>query len=399
MGAKKKTGYLVSQYPFPRHAYLAAEIWALRQLGIEVLVAAIRPNVLPLETLSSEDLAAARETFYVLGAGKLGLLLQLAATVCARPRGCFRALRRVLKYGHGQPKQIALGFAYLAEAVVAGRFFTRNGVCLVHSHYTSTVAWMLSSIFPEIEVSMSIHGSAEFLDPHFCLAEKARACQRSIRVISQYGYNQLSAAIAPRDREKIRLSRLGIRTENFTPIEFRPNPDSFRILFVGGTEPPRTVDVILRSLAQLTPPFCFEFHIIGDGANCAQLKRLALDLGLGDRAIFHGWRSQDEIRSFAADIFVLSSDAEGIPVALMEAMCRKICCIASDVGGVSELVGHGESGLLTKAGDVSAMRSALQSVMELPDLRRRLGENARIRALAEYDLARNTTAFAHLFVA
>jgi glycosyltransferase involved in cell wall biosynthesis len=98
-------------------------------------------------------------------------------------------------------------------------------------------------------------------------------------------------------------------------------------------------------------------------------------------------------------MFVLSSDAEGIPVALMEAMCRKICCIASDVGGVSELLRHGDRGLLTKAGDVSAMTAAIESVMEFPDLRRRLGENARLHVLAEYDLARNTAAFAHLFIA
>lgn len=394
--AKRRVGYLVSQYPFPRHAYLTEEIHALREQGVDVSVAAIRPDMRPPATLTSDERAAARETFYVLGDSKLKLLWQQAATVCSHPRGCFRALACALKYGHSQPQRTVRSLFYLAEAAAAGQFFVGNGIRRVHSHYTSTVAWMLSVMFPELEVSMSIHGSGEFVDPYFRLAEKAGACRNLIRVISRRGYDELYAAVEPQDREKIRLCRLGIQPEKFTPIEFRPNPGCFRILFVGGTQPPRTVDLILRALSELREQFCFEFHIIGDGANCVELKSLAVELHLRDRVIFHGWKSQHDIRDFAADIFVLSSNAEGIPVALMEAMCRKVCCIASDVGGVSELIRHGESGLLAKPGGVAAMTAALRSAMEDSDLRRKLGENARAWVLEEYDLAKNTAAFADL---
>jgi colanic acid/amylovoran biosynthesis glycosyltransferase len=394
--AKRRVGYLISQYPYPRHAYLTEEIRALRQQGLEVTLAAIRPDMRPAETLTSDERAAARETFYIFGLSKLKCLWGQATTVCARPRGYIRGIACALKYGRGQPQRTLRSLFYLAEAAVTGQFFVSNGICRVHSHYTSTVAWMLSVMFPEIEVSMSIHGSAEFADPYFCLAEKARACRNLIRVISQRGYDQLAAAAAPQDRNKIRLSRLGIQPEKFIPIEFRPSPDRFRLLFAGGTEPPRSVDIILRALSELREEFCFEFHIIGDGANCMELKSLAAELRLQDRVIFHGWKSQDAIRVFAADIVVLSSDAEGIPVALMEAMCRKICCIASDVGGVSELIGHGENGFLTKAGDVAAMTAAIRRAIENPDLRQRLGVNARARVLEEYDLGKNVAAFADL---
>jgi colanic acid/amylovoran biosynthesis glycosyltransferase len=393
--AKKRIGYLVSQYPFPRHAYIAAEIQALREQGVDVVIAAVRPNTLPQAEMTSDDIAATRETFYVLSGRKLELLRQVVVA-CTRPRGWLRALGTVLKYGRGKPKRTVLGLFYLAEAVTAGQFFIRNGIRHVHSQYTSTVAWMLSLIFPEMEVSMSIHGSAEFVDPYFRLAEKASACKRLLRVISQRGYDELCAVVAPGDRDKIRLSRLGIRPENFAPIEFRPSPNCINILFVGGTDPPRTVDVILRALSDLREQFCFEFHIIGDGANRTKLQTLAGELGLQDRAIFHGWKSQTAVRAFAADILVLSSDAEGIPVALMEAMCRKTCCVASDVGGVSELIHQGESGLLAKAGDAQAMAAAIRSVMENSDLRRRLGENARARVLEEYNLTKNTNEFCRL---
>lgn len=396
MDAEKRVGYLVSQYPFPRHAYITAEIQALREQGVDVLVAAIRPNAVPMEALTSDERAVAAGTFYVFGNGKIGMLWQQIAAVSTRPRGFLKALGCALKYGRGRLKRTVLSLFYLLEAVTAGNFFVSNGVRHVHSHYTSTVAWMLSLVFPEMEVSMSIHGSGEFVDPFFRLAEKTRACKRLVRVISRRGHDDLWAAVAPRDREKIRLSRLGVRPEDFTPIEFRPNPDCFHILFVGGTEPPRTVDVILQALSKLREQFHFQLNIVGDGANCTALKRLALELRLQDRVIFHGWKTQDAIREFAADIFVLSSNAEGIPVALMEAMCRKICCVASEVGGVSELIHQGEGGLLVKAGDVAALMAAIRSVMENPDLRRRLGENARAWVLEEYDLAKNTAGFAGL---
>ncbi len=361
-----------------------------------MLVASIRPIMLRHDALTTEEKAEAAATFYVLGNSKVRMLWRQVAIGFSRPRGCLRALGNALKYGRGELRRTLHALFYLVEAVTAGEFFVRNGIRNVHCHYTSTVAWMLSPIFPEIELSMSIHGSGEFVDPYFRLPEKARACKRLIRVISQRGYDQLSASVAPRDRGKIRMFRLGIRPENFSPIEFRPDPDFFRILFVGGTDRPRSVDVILRALRELRGEFNFHFHIIGEGANCAELKKLAGKLGLEDRTIFHGWKNQDAIREFAADIFILSSQDEGIPVALMEAMGRRMCCIASDVGGVSELIRPGETGVLVKTGDVAGMAAAIRNVMVDRDLRRRLGENARVWILKEYDLDRNTAGFASL---
>ena len=80
-----------------------------------------------------------------------------------------------------------------------------------------------------------------------------------------------------------------------------------------------------------------------------------------------------------AEIFVLSSNAEGMPNALLEAMAMGLCCVATDcpIGGPAAIVRNGENGLLLPMDDCTAMAQALDKLMRNPELAERMGREAR----------------------
>jgi L-malate glycosyltransferase len=119
--------------------------------------------------------------------------------------------------------------------------------------------------------------------------------------------------------------------------------------------------------------------ILGEGEMRAELESLARDSGLANRVLLPGF--VHNAASFIAqfDIFVFPSLQEGLGTSLMEAMWSKTPVIASDTGGISELIVHEETGLLVHPGDVESLASAIERLLEVKDLRNTLTANARDR--------------------
>jgi glycosyltransferase involved in cell wall biosynthesis len=107
----------------------------------------------------------------------------------------------------------------------------------------------------------------------------------------------------------------------------------------------------------------FEYHVVGTGRIEAELKRLAADLGLDDRVVWHGFRK--DVRAFLrrADVFLLPSLREGLPNTLLEAMAEGLVCLARNVGGVSECWPQGQQRLLlpehTTSGDFARVMTSM----------------------------------------
>ncbi|RJP56310.1 MAG: glycosyltransferase [Candidatus Auribacter fodinae] len=116
--------------------------------------------------------------------------------------------------------------------------------------------------------------------------------------------------------------------------------------------------------------------LVGTGREKERLKQLCEEYGLCDKINFAGFKT--EIRSFLeqADIFILPSLWEGLPVALMEAMAFGCACVATDVGGVPELISDRQNGLLVPPGDSQALRNAIDCLHDSPDMRVMLGQAA-----------------------
>jgi glycosyltransferase involved in cell wall biosynthesis len=130
------------------------------------------------------------------------------------------------------------------------------------------------------------------------------------------------------------------------------------------------------------------FLIIGDGEWRAELEALVRRQGLAERVKFLGWR-QDLDRIYAdLDAVVLTSANEGSPVSLIEAMAAACPVVATRVGGVPDLVEHGVSGLLGRAGDPAATAEAIATLLADPERRRALGQAGRKRVRDAYGIDR-----------
>jgi glycosyltransferase involved in cell wall biosynthesis len=161
--------------------------------------------------------------------------------------------------------------------------------------------------------------------------------------------------------------------------------DALVVGFVGRLVPVKQPLALLEAFAQLSASHpAAVLLVVGDGELRPAVERDVERRGLSERVVFAGWRSDLPNVYSAVDIVALTSRNEGMPVALIEAMAAGRAVVATDVGGVADLVEHGTSGLLVPSGDMRALGDALARLAADPDERRRLGRNGRAHALARY---------------
>ena len=138
--------------------------------------------------------------------------------------------------------------------------------------------------------------------------------------------------------------------------------------------------------------------IVGDGPRRSELERLCAALGIEARTLFTGYLPEElaleQMR--AADVVVNPSYTEGLPTSVLEAALLARAIIATDVGGTREIVADGHSALLTLAGDVDALRGALDGLLGDPDLRLRLGRAARHDVGRRFDRRASAERFSQL---
>jgi len=146
--------------------------------------------------------------------------------------------------------------------------------------------------------------------------------------------------------------------------------------------PVKRIDVFLRAAAEIVgakPDL--RVAIVGDGDDREMLKRMAAELGVADNVTFAGYQSNIDPWLRRARLFLLTSDSEGVPLSIMEAMMMGLPCVASDVGDVADMVEDGVNGVLVPRRDHAAFAAAVLMLLEDPqELSRRAGA-ARRRAL------------------
>src|SRR5918999_1204408 len=131
---------------------------------------------------------------------------------------------------------------------------------------------------------------------------------------------------------------------------------------------------MLEALAKVDEAFLV---VVGEGPLEDDLKRMAESLGISARVAFMGFVDDPADFIAAADVFCLSSVWEAIALAAQEAVMLGVPVVSTDVGGMSELITDGESGRLVPAGDVDALRAALQELISQPELGRKYAQKAR----------------------
>lgn len=203
-------------------------------------------------------------------------------------------------------------------------------------------------------------------------------------------------------RKGVDLSRFAPASDARDRAELRRRlflPDRPMILAVGGLIRRKGMHDLLQAAARLRERRDVSLVICGDGVEQERLEQLARSLGIADRALFRGRVDRQTIGQYfaACDVFVLASRLEAAGNVLLEAMAaaRPVICTAS--GGPAEYVRDGETGFVVPVGDVAALASRLDFLLDDPALADRLGAEGRRLAREGFDYARMTGDIVRLY--
>jgi colanic acid/amylovoran biosynthesis glycosyltransferase len=399
-----RVAYITSRYPSISHTFISREVAAVRARGVEVTVFSLR-RVPTSELLSDAQRAEHDAAILLIPPAWLKVGLAHLAGVLAGPGAYARTLVDALRSSPGGLRRTLWQLFYFGEAVVVWRESRRRGVRHLHAHFggaTADVAMVAARFARAIgdraaaSWSFTMHGPTEFSDvTHYRLAEKV-ADADAVVCISDYTRSQLLRLVDDHGASRLTVIRCGVDPDAFAPPD-RPaasGAEPLRLICVGRLVPEKGQRILLHAIERLAARGIDTVaEVVGDGPDAADLDRLARELELGSRVHFLGAVAPAGVpeRLAAADVFVLPSLAEGVPVALMEAMAIGLPVVSTSVMGIPELVTSGESGLLVRPGRADELADALGRLRD-PSVRAAMGAEGRRRIATEYSVDRSAAA-------
>jgi glycosyltransferase involved in cell wall biosynthesis len=191
----------------------------------------------------------------------------------------------------------------------------------------------------------------------------------------------LSAGIAP---ERCSLIENGLTLEVSRDPEQRAllreelglGANQWMLLSIGRMDRWKAYEVLLEAFAALEPALAAKLVLVGDGELRQALQEQVVRLGLAARVIMTGYRKDIGRLLGAADLFVISSRKEGLPMILLEAMAAGLPIISTAVGAIPTVIRHGEEGLLVPAEDPERLAQAMVQCLQSPERCRALGQAA-----------------------
>ncbi|OGA29536.1 MAG: colanic acid biosynthesis glycosyltransferase WcaL [Betaproteobacteria bacterium RIFCSPLOWO2_02_FULL_68_150] len=409
MGAPRqgRVAVVLKGYPRLSETFIAQEIAALEQRGLEILIVSLRhptddrthpvhaeiraPRLYLPEYLYQEPLRVLRAWW--------------------RMRGC-RAYRQVrnlwLKDLRRDPtpnRGRRFGQALVLASELPG------DVTHLHVHFLHTPASVTryAAALRGLPWSGSAHAKDIWTTPDWEKREKLQDCKWLVTCTAA-NFAHL-AALAPQGR--VELVYHGIDLNRFPPPPPAPPrerngaaaEDPVIVLSVGRLVEKKGVDVLLWALALLPRSLNWRFVHVGGGPLRRALEARARALGVAERVTWRGALSQQQLLEEyrAADLFALASriardgDRDGLPNVLMEAQSQDLPCLATSVSGIPELVEPDVTGVLVAPESPEAFAGELEALICNPARRRALGQAGRARVAARFGLESNILRLAEKF--
>lgn len=408
MGAPRRgrVAVILKGYPRLSETFIAQEIAALEQRGLEVLIVSLR---FPTDDRTHPVHAQIRAP-----------RLYLPEYLYREPLRVLRAWWRVRRWrAYPQARSTWLRDLLRDPTPNRGRRFGQAlvvaselpaDVAHLHVHFLHTPASVTryAAVLRGLPWSASAHAKDIWTTPDWEKREKLQACEWLVTCTAA-NFAHL-AALAPRGR--VELVYHGVDLARFPPAPAQARvrdgaaaDDPVVVLSVGRLVEKKGVDVLLRALARLPRALHWRFVHVGGGPLRRELEMLARRLGIAERVSWRGALSQDQLLAEyrAADVFALASrvardgDRDGLPNVLMEAQSQELPCAATEVSAIPELLEHGVTGLLVAPDSPEQFAQALQSLIVDPARRRALGQAGRARVTARFGFESHVVRLAEKF--
>jgi glycosyltransferase involved in cell wall biosynthesis len=201
------------------------------------------------------------------------------------------------------------------------------------------------------------------------------------------------------DSKRLSVIHNGVNISRLDAVEnHTTNADGIRLLSVGRLVPVKCHKTLFRSFASLIEEFPeASLILVGAGPLREELHTVARELGIIDDVHFTGQISRERVYAEFAktDVFVLTSRAEGFCVAAVEAMAAGLPVVVSDIEVLHEVVG--DPGVFADPNSPEDFADAISDLLQQPERRERLGQEAKERARSKFSLERTAQGYFNLY--
>jgi colanic acid/amylovoran biosynthesis glycosyltransferase len=383
-----RIGYLCGEYPRVSDTFIQREVGALRNQEFFVRTFSIRrPKQRERGTHEQEFERA--QTKYILPVTPWRLIADHFLLLLQSPCRYLRAIYLAATVRSPGLLSFLYQLFYFAEAGVVARRMQDERLQHLHNHAPDASGYvtMIAAEMGGFTYSMTLHGFGILSEPtRWRLRDKLDRALFSI-CVSWYARSQAMLWSDQKIWDRHHVIHCGITTKDFTVRNH--HGEGKRLLFVGRFDHVKGLFLLIEAVERLARDFpLIRLELVGDGPQRTELEEIVRRKQLLDHVTFHGYLSQAQIRQqlAQADVCVMSSFAEGIPVVLMEAMAAGIPVVAPRIAGIPELVEHERSGLLYHPGCADGLVNALHMVINDPQLRNRFARQGRKVVMREFEL-------------
>jgi glycosyltransferase involved in cell wall biosynthesis len=384
--------YVFERFPKFSQTFCYREIAELFRQGIRPAIFSLRgPDCGPETTWDSAIISAVHQ----LPEGDVFARLADEASASLS-----KAVRKTLHEWRGKPDSLRLH-----QATYIGTRLQKLGVRHLHTHFAGMAArtafWIKK--FFGIDYSLTVHANDIFVPAKFEIGlSEILSSASAIIAVSDFAANQLRERF-PEDASRVYRIYNGIDAAKFQPAQFERPP---LILSIGRLISKKGFDVLIDACALLRQRgHGFRCEIIGEGPLFEELQSHIQRQDLREQVHLAGPKTQAEIAARLSKATVLALpcriDPDGamdnLPTVVMEAMASVLPVVSTDIGGISEMVRDGETGLLVAQNDPAATANALGQLTSDCELAQSFGHRGRERAEEIFSIEKNVRALREIF--
>lgn len=301
---------------------------------------------------------------------------------------------------------LILPFLFIFQFLAIFRLVRKEKIDLINAHWIlpAGLTGLLVSKILKKPLILSTHGPDiysllmdSFLRPFSKMIIKGVSHLTATSTITA----GLMAKIAEIDLKKISVISMGVDSKLFKPsLELKEHLEKPIILFVGVLTKHKGVDYLIKSMSEIVKVFSkASLLIVGQGIEESNLKKMTVDLHLEKNINFIGGIENSELPYYynQADVFVLASLREGLPVVLMEAMSSGCPIVATNIAGNPDMIKNGQNGFLIRTKSPEAIANAVLKILSDCNLRDRFIKEARLTIEKKYDWDIITSRFKEVF--
>ncbi len=290
------------------------------------------------------------------------------------------------------------------------RLIRKHRIEIIHTHGGIAGLWGRAAVLREnVQVVHTLHGihylhyRSRFLRSLYCGLERLLSCRTRFYIcVAESDYREsLRHKLFPEEKARvvrngIRIPRDEVQTESEDQKNARRVPS---ICHVGRLDVPKGQVFLIRAVRRVLASYPDAlFKIIGDGPLRKKLEETARSLRLEDHVQFLGNRPDAKNLIRQADIFVLPSLWEGLPLTLLEAMAAGKPVVASRIDNIEEVIEDGRDGLLVPPGDDRSLADAIVKLLDNPDIAEKMGREGQRKIVKEFDEKRMIASLEHIYL-